>query len=185
MGQLGKWTVWGRVTAAEDNSENIFDPAWGVSPTFNYRYCCGKQMSQPGLLEGVTSESDYSKFVRHCSIILCVHLSSPCHGFKNLTQFQHSSPSNRRGSRKLPNGFMHYSSWSLFRSLSLSLCRIRGVRRQGRKGQGEQTGERRGNQNAQTPHSAATSRKKKNTEAAASSDSSIRITSSLGLHCST
>lgn len=27
--QQGKWTVWGRVTAAEDNIDCIFDHAWG------------------------------------------------------------------------------------------------------------------------------------------------------------
>lgn len=37
------------------------------------------------LVEGVTSESDYSKFVRQCCsiIFLCVHLPSPCHSFKS------------------------------------------------------------------------------------------------------
>lgn len=191
MGQLGKWTAWGMVTEAEDNRENIIDHAWGVLPTFNYKYCCGKRMSQLGLLEGVTSESDYSKFVRHCSIIfLCVRLSSPCHGFKNLTQFQHSSPSKRRGSRKLPNGFMHYSSSSLFHSLSFFYGVLGEWAGEGEKVRGNKQENAEGIRTHRSLIQLQHLEKKnkqllQHTEAAASCDSSIRITSSLGLHCST
>lgn len=51
---------------------------------FHCRYCCGKRKSPAGLVEGVTSESDYCMGVRHCSIILMwVHLSSRRHGFRS------------------------------------------------------------------------------------------------------
>ena len=53
------------------------------------------------------------EFVRHCSIIFPrVRVSPP--RLQELTQFQRSGPSKRRGSRKVPNGFMHYSSSSPF-----------------------------------------------------------------------
>lgn len=68
--------------AAEDNRSHIFNYArghvtWGLldvlsTHTFNYRYCCSKRMSQLSLVDGVTSESNYQRFVRHCSsIFLC------------------------------------------------------------------------------------------------------------------
>lgn len=120
---LGDWVVWGRVTADKITGTISLTMPEGShlrgllsTHTFNYTFCCGKQMTPLGLVEGVTSESDYSGFVRHCSIIFS--LPQP----QKLTLFQHSSFSKRRGSRKLPN--VHYALF-LFISLSLSLCYIR------------------------------------------------------------
>lgn len=140
---LGDWVVWGRVTADKITGTISLTMPEGShlrgllsthTHTFNYTFCCGKQMTQLGLVEGVTSESDYSGFVRHCSIIF-----SPPQPQK-LTLFQHSSLSKRRGSRKLPN--VHYALF-LFISLSLSLCCIR----RGWRGEGEKV---RGNKHEDT-----------------------------------
>lgn len=57
-------------------------------------------MSQPGLVEGVTSESDYSEYGRHCSSILpCVGLRSPCHDFKSWHCSSIAVLQKRQGSR--------------------------------------------------------------------------------------
>lgn len=57
-------------------------------------------MSQPGLVEGVTSESDYSEYGRHCSSILpCVGLRSPCHDFKSWHGSSKAVLQKRQGSR--------------------------------------------------------------------------------------
>lgn len=73
--RLQKMTRANSLTTPEGTHLRTAEPSVHTH-TFNYGYCCGKRINQLGLVEGVTSECDYRRFARHCSIIfLCVRAS--------------------------------------------------------------------------------------------------------------
>ncbi len=148
MGQLGKWTVWGTVTAANDNRGFIYAHAWGshlraAGPPLHTHFQLQIVLRWPIKSTRCCWESHLWIWLKRVCKTLQHLLPARASQFaltwlQDLTQLQHSSPSKRRASRKLHNGFTRYSSLSLSLSLSLALfpCCIEGMRGWGRKGQG-------------------------------------------------